>query len=143
MEGVYAPREIPGYNAFTTFRKPLPAGFLFHWLRERRVPGEPDPPVQGGPAGFEHAEASVGQHPLETALGDLPHPAPRLDELDLVVRVTVRPGPSAGPTVEQKNRDAHVAPIGADELVGASGMRKVGLVESEHGAGVRRCFVRA
>src|SRR5690242_6444252 len=58
------------------------------------------------------------------AVHDVPS-APRLDELNLVVRMPVRTGTAAGLTVEQKYRHADVALIRADEMVRSAPKRQI------------------
>ena len=52
---------------------------------------------------------------LELFPVNFPLPAPLAHELNLVVRMTVRPRSIAGLRAEQKNRDAHIAVVCADD----------------------------
>jgi|SRR5689334_2613189 len=65
------------------------------------------------------------------AVDDIPTAA-FADELDLVVRMTVGPWTAAGSAVEQKDGDAHIAVVGANEVVRAATMREILLSNSVH-----------
>ena len=81
-------------------------------------------------AGFDHEHvAGTG---LERLPLDRPAPTARLDELDLVVRMTVRPGPSASLAAKEEHGHADVAVVGANEVVRASTKGQLVLSESEH-----------
>src|SRR5689334_5754674 len=62
-----------------------------------------------------------------------PASAASLDELDLVVRMTVRSGPSAGLSTKEKDGHADVAVVGAHEVVRAPTKGQLALAESKHG----------
>jgi len=63
---------------------------------------------------------------------DRPAAAASLNELDLVVRMTVRPGPSASLASEEEHGHADVAVVGADEVVRASTKGQLALSKSKH-----------
>src|SRR6478736_4750218 len=77
------------------------------------------------------------EHVAGARLEDLPRHRPaaaaRLDELELVVRMTVRPGPSASFAAEEEHGHADVAVVGANEVVRAPTKGQLGLSESKHG----------
>ena len=51
--------------------------------------------------------------------------APRLDELNFVVGMTMRTGAAPCLTVEQEHRDRDVSVVSADEIVRAPAMRQI------------------
>jgi hypothetical protein len=65
--------------------------------------------------GFDHEHIPGAR--FEGLTFDRPADATRLDELDLVVRMPMRAGPSTRLTAEEEDGAAHVGVIGADESV--------------------------
>lgn len=62
-----------------------------------------------------------------------PTAASVLHELNLVVRVAMRPRPTPRSSIEQKDGDVHVAVLGADEVMRAAAKGKFFLVYAVHG----------
>jgi len=81
-------------------------------------------------AGFDHEHVTRGR--LECLTLDRPPAAARLNELDLVIRMPVRPGAAAGLPTEQEHGRAHIAVVSAHEPVCASTERQLVLSESKH-----------
>jgi len=69
---------------------------------------------------------------LERLTFHRPSAAPSLNELNLVVRVAVRPRAAAGLATEQKHGGAHIAMVSAHEAVCASTVGQLVLSESKH-----------
>jgi hypothetical protein len=74
----------------------------------------------------------VARPRLELLIIDLPLAAPRLDELNFILRMPVRPRAASGLPVEEEDRNAHFALIGAYEVVRAPPERKLLLSDTMH-----------
>jgi hypothetical protein len=72
-------------------------------------------------AGLDHEDVAGSR--FELLAIHCPASAPFADELHFVVRMTMRPRSAPRRAVEQKDRDANVALIGADEIVRAAAWR--------------------
>src|SRR5215471_16982252 len=81
-------------------------------------------------AGFDHEHVSGTR--LEGLALDRPTAAASLNELDLVVRMSVRPGAATGVATEQEHGGAYVAVVGAYEPVCAPTEGQLVLSESKH-----------
>ena len=82
------------------------------------LPGLDDENVTG--AGFEFLSVDGPQ------TATFPH------ELDFIVRMTMRPGPTPGDSAEEEHRDTYVAVIGPNEVVRAALERQVLLTDTVH-----------
>ena len=91
----------------------------------------PEAPEAMDLAGLDHEDLTRSGFKLMSI--DDPEATPGLDELYLVIRVTVRPGAASREAVEQEYRDPDIAVVGANEVMGAAVMRQVGLFQSKHG----------
>src|SRR5207248_7928930 len=80
--------------------------------------------------GFDHED--VARARLELASVDDPPSAALLNELHLVVRMTMRTGTGTGLTVEEEHRDVDAAVVGPDEIVRAAAQRKIFLSDANH-----------
>jgi hypothetical protein len=69
---------------------------------------------------------------LEFLPVDGPEAPPFPDELDFIVRMTMRPGPLARKGAEKEDRDVDIAVIGSDEFMRAAVKRQILLTNAVH-----------
>src|SRR5206468_1911092 len=81
-------------------------------------------------AGLDHEDVAGAR--LELLAIDDPQSATFLDELDLVVGMSMRSGAGAGLAAKQKNRHADVSVIDADEVERAPAKRQILLPDAIH-----------